>query len=331
MEYSRQVQLNTPADALEFLEHEQRTGRLTEAECGNKFSALMLRGITASMTRGHTEQAVVYPALTTEMMVDSESHTYVGVGTVSEPERIAKCEVIPQGEISTDRATLTNQKYALAITFCREDLRRDRTGILEQRARQLGASFAKRKDRDLVALFNDGTTTAIYDGDNFFDDQHPNFTGSGANTANDNESIGGGALSAANLEAALQVMAGWADYNGDQLDITPRLLVVASNQLQEAQRLMASAAQVADNRSSGVTNVLRGIMDIVHWPRLTASTWYIGTDVPGLIYQVEEALRVEREAANSGDVFWRDLSGAWKGVEWRTFGVTDWRSYAKGN
>ena len=335
--FNQRRDITCPADQYDFLVNEVREGRMTEAVAGSNFSILLVRGVTDAMTQGHDEAQPVHDRLTTRRETPGEeSHTYFGLGPLTDPYDREPGEPIMQVEFTSDRATLVNREKAAALNFVREDIMRDRTGKLAEQASGIGMTFPRARDKECVAFFNSGTTTTIYDGSNLFADTHAPVTGGTAVAANDNNGIGGGALTESTLEAALTVLAGWQNYNGDLADIMPEKLWCASNQRFEAARIMRSMFRVSDLDEGGVharqgANIHQGSLEIVVWPRLTASTWGFTTNVHGFVYQVEFDLTVEREVANSGDSFWRHLAGAIKAIESRTFGVLDWRSLAKGN
>jgi len=327
MEFTQKRTLETPQDFIEYWDHEIREGRMTESVAAEKFSVLMLRGLKVSMTQGHAETEVVYTGITSPEMSDGKTSTYAGLGNPTGVKLVRAGEIFPEGELTHDRATIVNNKYGLTLRFTKEDVRRDRTGTLANSVSGLGAAMANFKDDHWATKFFNAAV-AIYDGSNLFASNHPDVTGSGANSANKN-TLSLGTVSHADLDSMVQTVSGWRGYNGEKLNASVKLLVVAPNQFQDAVRFTASSAHPVVDFSSGVTNVHSGLT-VRQWSRLDATTWYGFTGIPGLVHQTEVPLALEREAANSGDNFLRDLTVTAKVSETWGAGVRDWRAVVKG-
>lgn len=69
--------------------------------------------------------------------------------------------------------SIKNKKFESTISVKRDHIEDDRLGIIGPRARSVGQLTAKHPDRVIFALLAAGFSTLCYDGQNFFDTDHP--------------------------------------------------------------------------------------------------------------------------------------------------------------
>lgn len=329
MKVSIERELRSPQDWIEFWSSEVQAGRMAETVATDKFGLFMTRGLKVKMTDGHATAKRVWDTVVNMETSDNEEVTeYAGLGEVTGVAKVLEKEQIPEGEFSHDRTSIVNSKYGMALRFSAEMIRRDRSGKIPGQASKIGAAFQDYKDNHYaVNWFN--TAKAIYDGGNFLTTNHPNVTGGPAVGANDN-SLSLGAISVANVDTARQTVAGWQRYDGHPVNATIGKWIVASNQFENTVRYIASAAHPVVDFSAGVVNPHAGT-PVQEWTRLTASTWYGQTGIPGLTHQTEVPFTTDRENQQSGDAFWREIMLAVKGTETWGSGCLNWRSHFKGN
>ncbi len=167
--------------------------------------------------------------------------------------------------------TIVNDEYEASISISRKDLRHDRTGLLQNRVRQLPAAYAKGRRKILVDLLLQGQTTtgpggAGYDGVAFFSAVHPNeAVGTQSNL------MTGSALDATNFDLARERMRLLVDHKGEPLDLKPDTLVIGP-------KLEASAEQlfnVRDLVGGGTNRHLNAIPNIRVESRITDTSWYL--------------------------------------------------------
>ena len=180
-----------------------------------------------------------------------------------------------------------------------------------------------------AAVFNDGASTVGYDSSNIFATNHPDITGGATNTNNYNNP-NTGAANSTNFEVVLRGMDTWRDWDGEPMDVSPKILLCASGQLSNILRLVQSRGSLDANINAAVVNVFQGLGQPMVWKRLTANEWYIVTDVSGLIYQLRKALQVTQEGLNAGDSFLRDVY-TWKVTKRWATKVINWRFATKGD
>lgn len=78
--------------------------------------------------------------------------------------------------------TIKNKPYEVTISIPREDVEDDSIGLHQPRIQQLGQSAEQHKDILLFSLLNSGFSELCYDGQNFFDTEHPVGDASVSNT-----------------------------------------------------------------------------------------------------------------------------------------------------
>lgn len=137
-----------------------------------------------------------------------------------------------------------------------------------------GMALAAKKlpDRLIASLLLNGQSNLCFDGQYFFDTDHPTDPEDAASSTYSNYYSSGKALSAANFDAVYSAMAAVKDANGKEMGITPNLLVVPP-------QLRGTAASIltVEQGASGATNVYKGWCDILVLPELAsaATTWYL--------------------------------------------------------
>ena len=79
---------------------------------------------------------------------------------------------------------INNNLYESTVGVARTDLEDDQYGILAGAAGGLGEATGRLPDLLIAALLKAGHTTIIYDGQNYFDTAHPDYTSAGSPTPN---------------------------------------------------------------------------------------------------------------------------------------------------
>lgn len=91
--------------------------------------------------------------------------------------------------------TITNEKFESTVEVERDDIDDDEVGIYSPLFEEMGRASSEHPDELVFELLGAGTSTLCYDGQNFFDIDHPvnaEVDGSGADTSVSNYNDGGG-------------------------------------------------------------------------------------------------------------------------------------------
>ena len=160
----------------------------------------------------------------------------------------------------------------------------------------------------LLDLLQNGQTRTGYDGQFFFDTDHPtditNVTGTQSNY-----SASGLALTQANFNTAKQLMMQYQGEGGRTFGVGYRLALLVPPQLEDE----ADAIVTAQYGASGASNTTYQYAEKLVWDRLAnqGTTWYLVDIGPRglkpLILQERKPLTlVSRVAENDDNVFWRN-------------------------
>jgi phage major head subunit gpT-like protein len=200
--------------------------------------------------------------------------------------------------------TIENKKYERTIAVKREDIEDDRLGVFVPRLEMLARAAALWPDKLVVDALIAGGSALCYDGQYFFDTDHPvdpenPDTGSGNIQSNLHTST---ALTAANYKIVRAKAMVIKARNRVPMGILPNLLIVPPA-LEAAAKEIVQAQEI-----SGTTNTMAGTADVLVIPRLSASsdtTWYLADSsrpVKPLFFQQrfapELVSQTDPEAAN---------------------------------
>ena len=166
--------------------------------------------------------------------------------------------------------TVRNKPYEDTIEVDRDDIEDDRLGVYNPRIEMLGMQARKLWDQLLVEVLQAGTAAEAYDGQYFFDTDHPvSLEDAALGTQSNNLSL---ALSATNYATARAAMMGFLGADGQPLGVMPNLLVVPP-QLEGTARSILNA----DAINNGETNVWKGSANLLVIPELAndATAWYL--------------------------------------------------------
>ncbi len=94
--------------------------------------------------------------------------------------------------LSQTNFTIANRMFEETIGVSRTDIEDDKLGLLAPIAGELGQNAGRLPDLLIASLLKAGHTTVIYDGQNFFDTAHQDYTAAGGITTNLNYVAGAG-------------------------------------------------------------------------------------------------------------------------------------------
>lgn len=89
--------------------------------------------------------------------------------------------------------SITNKKYEATVGIPREEIEDDQVGLYLPMMQLAGQSAAELPDDEVFGLLKKGKTTLCYDGQNFFDNDHPVYEktdGTGSHTTQSNITVG---------------------------------------------------------------------------------------------------------------------------------------------
>lgn len=197
--------------------------------------------------------------------------------------------------LSSYAQTLLNKDWEDGIEVDRNDISDDQLGIYADAVSMLGMQAAKLWDDLLVAAIEAGHKSVIYDGQNFFDTDHPvNLRGSTEVQSNYHVST---PLTPENYAIVRAKMRSLVGEDGKPLGIVPTKLVVPpqletmGKKVLEADNVIES---VSGNGSAAVTNVNKGSasLEVIDELGGRPTTWMLVCDrfpIKPFYVQVREA------------------------------------------
>lgn len=179
--------------------------------------------------------------------------------------------------------TVTNRDYELSIEVDRNDIEDDNFGVHTPKLEMMGMAARKQFDYLLVSLLQGGQSALCYDGQNFFDTDHPNSKFDAATGSQRNYYSTGRALTLDNYVAMRAEMMGYLGEDGKPLAVTPSLLIVppqlehVAKQITMADLVINTTGATPAAGAAAMTNVMRGTAEVLMVPELAsqATTWYL--------------------------------------------------------
>lgn len=180
--------------------------------------------------------------------------------------------------------SLTNKKFEDTVKVKVDDVEDDKWGLYNTQIRDLGEACGRLPWEQLATAIINGGSKTCYDGEYFFDTDHPQDPFGSVTTTWANL-LTSTSLTAANVATTRTAMRVVKDAYGVILGVTPTHLVVPSALEKTAEEIVGAQALLihragtsTSDTSSAPSNVLRGQLGIIVMPELDASsstTWYM--------------------------------------------------------
>lgn len=201
--------------------------------------------------------------------------------------------------------TIVNDDWEATIEVDRNDIEDDNLGIIAPQAQMAGFSAKQLPDEIVFALVNQGFAAKCYDGQYFFDTDHPVGKGTVSNKGTVALSIATQAAAKASFGAARTAMRNFKDEDGRPLGIKPTVLLVPP-----ALEDTAKALMTVDRLEDGKPNLYKGACEVVVGDWLDSDTaWFLldtTKPVKPFIYQERKApVFVSQTNMDADDVFTR--------------------------
>lgn len=115
----------------------------------------------------------MYKKLATTIKSTSKTNTYDWLGKFPQMREWVGKRVLK--DMSEASYQITNKKYEATLGVDRADIEDDNLGLYSTIAQSMGQEANDFLDREIAKLLKNGFTTTCYDGQNFFDEEHPVF------------------------------------------------------------------------------------------------------------------------------------------------------------
>lgn len=199
--------------------------------------------------------------------------------------------------------TIRNKDWEATIEVDRNDIEDDTMLGYAQQAQGAGQSAAELPADIIGRLLSGGFSSVCYDGQYFFDTDHPVGKGVQSNKSTKRLAVTSLAAAQAGYGAARAAMRNFKDNEGENLRIQPGLLVVPPA-LEDAANYLMTADRFPDN----TPNTYKGTAKVLVWPGLATDTeWYlfdVSKPVKPIVYQErKKPVFVEQTDMDSDQVF----------------------------
>ena len=254
----------------------------------------------------------VYTEVTTVYSSDSKRQEYPFMGFIPLVREWIGERIVQS--IKAYNWIVENKKWETTVEVLADDIEDDNIGVYSPLVQSMGHEMAMHPDRLCAELLLAGISQVCYDGQFYFDTDHP--AGEGETHSNDHAL----ALSAANYATVRTAMMTTPDDRGEQrLRITPNLLVVPPSLEFAARTILEKEFDAA-----GGNNIYYQTAKILVWPELESAPtrWYLMDTtkaVKPLIFQMRRNPRLisKTNPQESDGVFMNDkfkYGGDYRGV-----------------
>jgi len=205
--------------------------------------------------------------------------------------------------------TLKNKRWELSFAVNRDDILDDNLGIYSEIAAAHGEAARQHPDELVTDLIEAGTSSLCFDGQYFYDTDHPvSKHHSALGTYSNN--LTSTALTQDNFMTAYTTMRKYKDDAGRLLGVRPNVLAVPPDLEFTARKIVAmptilTAVAGTDTDASSPANVTQGVCRVVVLPRLTSSTaWYLldtSRRIKPFVFQTREPVKFVSKTQDRDD------------------------------
>lgn len=270
---------------------------------------ILQKGLLSNFFEGFNAAKAQYDQVATVVPSSARSETYGWLGSIPRMREM-EGERIPN-KLLEHEYTLVNKEFEASIEVKHADLKDDQTGKYGPLVRSIGESARLYPDELVFAsLLPNGFTNLAYDGQYFFDTDHP-VGGTGATQSNKGTS----ALDATSYNAARVALQRMKDDFGRPINQMEQLVLVIPPDLLATAEALLNAQFLA----SGANNTNYNTAKILVSPWLSdTNNWYlINTSgvIKPFIVQQREFIPFEALEEGSESNWWRKKN--YYGTYWR--------------
>lgn len=237
----------------------------------------MFSGFHAKFREGYQAATPVYERLATMAPSTGEQETYAWMADV--PRFREWLGERTYNNLAAHNYTLLNKDWEDSFAVPRNKIEDDSYGIFGSRFQALGEASRLWPDDMLLTALEAGDTSLCYDGQYFFDTDHPTNLFD-VNMGTQANLLTGAALTQTTYYAAKAAMQKFKSESGEKMGIIPDLLIVPPALEKTAKEIIKAdtIAQVfgSNTAAAAPSNVSKGDVDVMVWERLTSdTTWYL--------------------------------------------------------
>jgi phage major head subunit gpT-like protein len=152
--------------------------------------SILFTGFKTKFNNAFEGEPVIYPKIAMEVSSLGREETYGWLGLFPVLREWLGDRIL--GNLGAHSYTIKNRKFELTISVPRDDIADDRFGVFAPIIAEMGRAAKVHPDELLFALLGSGFTTVCYDGQFFFDTDHPVADANGAPISASNYQAGAG-------------------------------------------------------------------------------------------------------------------------------------------
>lgn len=250
--------------------------------------------------KGYDEAPVFYPMLSSTVPSSSKQNDYGWMAQLPGMRQWLGERVV--NNLVTHNYALLNKTWENTLGVQREDIEDDNLGVYSTVFEEQGRAARKHPDQLHSDLLKTGHSELCFDGQNFFDTDHPvALKNSGLGTYS-NYTASGMDLTSDNIITVRSTMAAYKGDGDRTLNVQPRLCVIPPALLGKALAVFQK-----EFSANGASNVTFQMMDILEVPELSGddTTFYVADvsrPIRPLIHQARRPLAFQAKNRVDDDV-----------------------------
>lgn len=233
------------------------------------FPAVFENALNKRLIAGYQLATPVYSQISMRAdFTDFRPHPMVNTGSMPLLQPLNEKGEIKYGTIGDKKETVALVALAIAIGITRQMIVNDDLGAIDRMLTTQGAAVARTEEANFFAMM----LTASGAGPTLTETTRAVF-----NTTDATLAASGAAITVASLGAGRAAIQKHKGINGEDLALTPSILLVGPDKLTEAQQLVET---IQPNQPSSV-NPFSGRLTVISTPKITGNAWYLLPD-PGV-------------------------------------------------
>lgn len=236
------------------------------------FPAIFENALNKRLQAAYALAQPVYQRIATRMdFNDFRPHPIANVGSFPLLLPVNEAGEIKFGTVGEKKETVALIAYARAMRITRQMIINDDLGAIERVVRNQGLSVARTEEQVFFAMFLSGANA---DGPTLTETSRQVFN---TNAADLTKASSGGAINVTNIGAGRAAIMKHKGIDGEDLALSPSILLTGPDTQTEAEKLVADISPTA----AGEVNPFSGRLAPISTPKITGNAWYLLTD-PGV-------------------------------------------------
>lgn len=266
-------------------------------------------GLQTIFNQAFKDTKLRYDAVTTTLDSVSESELQAWMARQMKMRKWVGERLL--NDISARSQELVNEPYEASFKVQRAKIADDKLGVFTPLMQELARAAKHWPDRLVWDALMNGKSATSYDGQGFFDTDHPVNMDDAASGSQANL-FTAKPLNSDNLAAVVSSMGSLKGEDGEEIEIEPNLLIVGPDNSKQARRILNAEFIATADGNAAESNVLKGDMDLVVVPRLARQpgVWYVADTsrpIKPMLFQLREAPSFDYlNKSDDPNVFLRD-------------------------